>query len=535
MREVFRIRSRERGATDQVVTAGETLFLDERERYQLTFRDPCSAEILRAISDLGGEMLGNHIALLGFRNFVGEAHIAGAHVQVRSTKIGEGGVSRLLQDISDLASGLVFSSGAPTRFQARGLHSSVGPIPYHQLQLVRRSMLVEEPGRRLQDWLHVIERSPTRRIERERPVVPIDRVRRLDQKAMGSVFHHFERMSQLPTTSALSANPLARTLEFGVPPSLHFPTRVASPRGKLSFDTPENRFVRHVVDGCLSLIYRFVDHPRLHTGLRTDCRMMLSILENVAAQAFITEASRLSALVTPTQALAKNDGYRDVLGFWMALQDHVSLPMDPQTVLRLLEGRDVATLYEYWVFLKILETVVAVTGRRPERPPQIHRDEFGESIVVGVPSSVTPDVHVRFNPTFTRTKHSAYSTPLRPDVILSVGATNYAFDAKYRLDALPSDDDDDDGGAATYKRADLYKMHTYRDAIHSLRAAFVVYPGTEFKFFDRSTGTISDAAHLDNLDGVGAIPLRPVDADPMAALRTTIERILVSSTSRVPA
>jgi predicted component of viral defense system (DUF524 family) len=58
--------------------------------------------------------------------------------------------------------------------------------------------------------------------------------------------------------------------------------------------------------------------------------------------------------------------------------------------------------------------------------------------------------------------------------------------------------------------ADLYKMHTYRDAISSARSVWIVYPGSDFCFFDEAHGRISE---LDQLvvpaEGVGAIPVLP--------------------------
>jgi predicted component of viral defense system (DUF524 family) len=50
----------------------------------------------------------------------------------------------------------------------------------------------------------------------------------------------------------------------------------------------------------------------------------------------------------------------------------------------------------------------------------------------------------------------------------------------------------------TYRRGDLYKMHTYRDAIRA-RTVWVLYPGT---------GELEEYTAPDD-GGVGAIPLLP--------------------------
>lgn len=528
MTEAFRYRPRRGGVHELTADVGSTVEFDERREYLLTFPDPCAPHVQDQIRRLGGEIISPGTALLGFGNFVGDASLAGVVVRVVSTKIGQDGVSHLLEEVSELATSLLFSNGSPTVFRSEGTQSYISPVPYHQLQLLRRAMLENPPGRRLQDWLSIIERNPTRRFEQERPVVSIDRVRRLDQRAMSSIFQRLDRLSTVPIGSVLAANPLARVLNFGSPPTLHFPNRVAGPRGRLSYDTAENRFIKHALDASLALIYRFVDHPRLRSGLRADCRVMLSILEHTAAQPFVMEATRLHGFSSPSQALAKADGYREVFSFWMRLEEYVSLPIDPSETQRLLEGRDMASLYEYWVFMKVLQAVVDVVGIKPDQPPRIIRDDMGDTIAIDVPTNIGGDLSVFYNPTYTRTKKSTYSTPLRPDVILKIGDDKHAFDAKYRLDRLNTDEGETDDESATYKRADLYKMHTYRDAIRGLKTAFVVYPGSEFRFFDRHTGALVDPAKLKGADGVGAIPLRPATDEPAALLRSTIARLIAS-------
>jgi uncharacterized protein len=108
----------------------------------------------------------------------------------------------------------------------------------------------------------------------------------------------------------------------------------------------------------------------------------------------------------------------------------------------------------------------------------------------------------------------------RPDIALDVlgGAQAgwHLFDAKFRLDrideVMPLQDDDleaqrGEERRGTFKRADLYKMHAYRDAIVGTRSVWILYLGSEYRFFS------IEGLHLDspvgNFDGVGAIPLPP--------------------------
>lgn len=506
--------------------SGATIQLEEQIEHVVSFPRPISDVDLRRLETLGAEMVQPNLAILSLRNFVGRAALAGVEIEVVSTKLGPEGVSRLLQEISEISSSIIFGWRTPLAFLAAADESSRSPVPYHQLQFLRHLMISESPGARLQDWLGVIERNPTRRFEPERPVVPLNRVRRLDHRAMRSVFTRLERLVPVPATASVANNRLAEKLSFGSPPKPHFPATVAAPRGRLSFDTPENRFAKHVVGECLALVYRFVDHPKLHGELKHDCRQMLGILEEFAALPFVAEAGQLTAFHAPSQALAKADGYRELFAFWGDLTEHVSLPTGNTQVQRLLEGRDVATLYEYWVFTKIVECIVAITGLKPSAAPLIQRDELGESLSLGLTTAIGTKIVACYNRTYRRSNGTAYSTPLRPDVVVQVGDTLHAFDAKYRLVRFEVSDTDADEDAITYKRADLYKMHAYRDAINGLHTATVVYPGTEFVFFQRNGLKQDDPLGIVICDGVGAVPLRPTAADPTYHLKAMLSALL---------
>jgi predicted component of viral defense system (DUF524 family) len=102
-----------------------------------------------------------------------------------------------------------------------------------------------------------------------------------------------------------------------------------------------------------------------------------------------------------------------------------------------------------------------------------------------------------------------YSVSLRPDFLwYRNGKPEVALDAKFRLDRV---DWSDETSTATVKNDDLYKMHTYRDAL-SLRAAVVVYPGDRQVFW-RLNRMVVEADLRDlvagTTTGIGALALMP--------------------------
>lgn len=495
-----------------VAHVGDVVTLAENAEYLIEFPVPPSSSELGAMLEIGYDPISEKMGLLSFRNFVGTTHLAGVCVKVVSTKLGENGASALLEQVSQLSSSLVFGWRSPLGFSATASDASISPIPFHQLQYLREIILRRPSGERLQDYFDVVERNPTRRFMQERPVVPIERARNFDARSVIDVFSHAHWLTGVQEQHSVYGSPLATALRIGEPPSDYFPTRASVSARRLTFDTPENRFIKHFLAECLSIVYRLLDQPNLHVNLRADCREIASILEGASRAAFLKEVAVLSSFASPGQALTKAEGYKELLSLWADLGSHQSLPATEHEANLLLQGKDIALLYEYWVFLQVLQAVSAVSGLACE-PVRVSRSDLGDSLGRGMMVQLSPDISVSFNPSYVRSAGTAYSTPLRPDVVVSLGENRFAFDAKYRLHWLnPLDDSGDD--EATFVRADIYKMHTYRDAITNMQAAFAVYPGTEFVFFERNRGRRNAPSEIATFDGVGAIPARPEDAIP---------------------
>jgi predicted component of viral defense system (DUF524 family) len=76
------------------------------------------------------------------------------------------------------------------------------------------------------------------------------------------------------------------------------------------------------------------------------------------------------------------------------------------------------------------------------------------------------------------------------------------------------------------ERGDLYKMHTYRDALGA-RSVWIIFPG-------RNVGSVHFKPHAAAEDdvpaGVGALPLLPGREDDRAELRAVIRAVLGDST-----
>jgi hypothetical protein len=169
-------------------------------------------------------------------------------------------------------------------------------------------------------------------------------------------------------------------------------------------------------------------------------------------------------------------------------------------------------------------------------------------------------VKFSFNRTFGKTaypKSGSWTQRMRPDYTLSLWPSVFSeedaeeqelivhvhFDAKYKVDNLQylandeeTDIDDEkiseilneektEEKEGTYKRADLLKMHAYKDAIRRTAGAYVLYPGTVHSHPYKGFHEI--------VPGLGAFPISPSnDAEGLDALEKFIGEIVEHFSNR---
>ena len=177
-----------------------------------------------------------------------------------------------------------------------------------------------------------------------------------------------------------------------------------------------------------------------------------------------------------------------------------------------IDLRNIAELYEFWVWFELIEQIQAITGAAPVHRPVA--DAFGAP---GWRSRVEFDGHGTLH--YNRTMRGYSGIALRPDYLWErADGSLIALDAKFRMQR-PTELFDETSGAITIRddrRAtteDLQKMHAYRDAIGGVRAAVVLFPGqvAAFRSPDRQRRAVGLAELLSGaIDGVGAIPMSPL-------------------------
>lgn len=510
---------RRHGPAETAAVAGTTLELDEGRDYFLRFAAPLTPEALTALKDVGYEPFTDTTGVLSFGNFVGVTDVANVRVRVRSRKLSEQAFQALLGETASLSAELIYGWRSPSGFGAARTAPSRRRLRFHDLLLLRHAMLGLPPGERLQDAFDALAASPTRRFVSLYRDVPSWHAQELDAGGLAAMAQHPEWLTPVRPGTGLYDHPLARRLH---PPSRpaarHFPLIVREPARQLSFDTVENRFVRTVLEEAAETVAYFVDHQALSESLRAECRGMQVALEQMGRAAFLEGVGRLRTPPVPTQALLKQAGYREVFELYRVLSSGHALPPSEAEAQRFMDGKDVATLYEYWVFLRVVRALEEALGEAGTPVTVEQKDELGVLLAPGTRVTFPCGLTAAYNQRFERDADDAsYSLAFKPDVTVDWQGRRCVLDAKYRLAWVPTqegaaeadaDEEEEDAGR-TFKRIDLYKMHSYRDALARVESAWVVYPGDVFSFFEAS-GRYRDVPEaLATFSGVGALPLRP--------------------------
>ncbi|TVZ16095.1 DUF2357 domain-containing protein [Maribacter sp. MAR_2009_72] len=322
------------------------------------------------------------------------------------------------------------------------------------------------------------------------------------------------------------------------------PERMTSIRKIDSVDTPENRFIKHALETFLKFCTVINGFATKKSKLDKESLVLIRELESQLHHSLFKDISRPTTLKLNSPVLQRKEGYREVLRVWLMFDLAAKLIWKGGDDVYSGGKKDIATLYEYWLFFKLLDLIQSIFDIEPKDISNLIKktpDGLNLSLkqgkvtaLSGVYNSGTRKLNVRFNynRSFSGKKNypesGSWTTTLRPDYTLSFWPfgikeeeaeiqeliVHIHFDAKYKVanftDFLEKDSDKDlklektENRKGVYKNADLLKMHAYKDAIRRTGGAYVLYPG------DMS---IERRGFHEIIPGLGAFPVRPSKMD----------------------
>lgn len=347
------------------------------------------------------------------------------------------------------------------------------------------------------------------------------------------------------------------TTRFNLPDGHPLKSKIGSVPTKLkvnykteTVDTPENRFVKHALISFQSFCSDFKTKVKDNNRIKTEAAFLEDKLEQYLSHSIFKEISSPTTLPLNSPVLQRKEGYREILRVWLMFD--LAAKMVWHGGQDVYEGnkKDVAVLYEYWLFFKLLDIVKEVFKVESKEIKELIKETEGSLEmqlrqgkhfpIEGVYDGGTRKLNILFsyNRPFSGKKDypdaGSFTKNMRPDYTLSIwpfGISQHEaeaeelivhihFDAKYKVDNITEifgetgnrnqteaeiqkelTEEKKEQNRGTFKREDLLKMHAYKDAIRRTGGAYVLYPGNDSPYNRKGFHEL--------IPGLGAFSIRP--------------------------
>lgn len=367
-----------------------------------------------------------------------------------------------------------------------------------------------------EEAIQKIVSNPTTKWEEEHEVKDIRRIRRFNQKNLKQLVTKSNRME--------ISNDHFLNKTYGL---TSIPTKMDSTRKTESIDTAENRFIKHALEEFLFFCENCELKFEKYSTAKFESGLLATKISTLLNQSFFKQISRPTSLRLDSPVLQRKSGYREVLNAWLKFDLAAKLIWHGGDNVYDAGKKDIATLYEYWLFFTLLDLLKEVFEIEPKSIAELiqyDKDQLslnlkqGTAIAMkGVYKSPSRNLNIQFsyNRSFgggkTFPDSGSYTTSLRPDYTLSIWPeeiteakdaerteliTHIHFDAKYKVknfyELISKSKDEElteeenielikeeaeEVKKGTFKNQDLLKMHAYKDAIRRTGGAYVLYPG----------------------------------------------------------
>ncbi len=432
---------------------------------------------------------------------------------------------RMLEEIAEKCTDLLMQHSSPVVQSFVPDFEKDSETAYQRFAFIKSILEAEE----FESALHKITTAPTTKWKYSLADKSIQSVKRFDRKII-------RQLSSSTQRTRLTNEHLLRKSFRSLPSKIQVTVK------EETVDTPENKFIKFALESFLRICSDF-SHLKGNTRVKKEASVLVDKLETYLNSGLFKDVTALSSVPINNPVLQRKEGYREIYKTWLLFDLAAKLTWKGGEDIYKGNKRDVAVLYEYWLFFKLIELITEVFEfdlPLAETLLEETSDGFGLKIkqgrflpIKGVSHKGSRKLHVQLS--YNRTYKGDQSYPdagswsrnLRPDYTLTIWPfgidedqaeleeliVHIHFDAKYKIETFQEifsdnfqlDIEKEEQRRGSYKRADLLKMHAYRDAIRRTAGAYVLYPGDD-------QPKIKKGFH-ELVPGLGAFAIRPAVAE----------------------
>ena len=308
-----------------------------------------------------------------------------------------------------------------------------------------------------------IIRQPHHQLFTEHEILPVHKVRRTDTTSLKWLEKHPDHL-QCTGDGRFMAD------------------KIMAVRKYVTYDTKENRLAKHMIERTL---YRVEDFKRSYLDYTKESESdgtkrqqdaifvkqinsQTGIIRGRLTGSFLNDIHYNNENVEMSLVFSMAPGYRELFRCYLKMEQALEIFND----IFNMSQKDLATLYEYWCFIK-LNAIVREKLEGKGKKPAVEQDQIITKLKKGSKSEITykiPEsgekVVLSYNP-----ERKQPTVLQKPDNVLSIEKTGangakyeYVFDAKYKIDTKSPYAKENGPGP---QEGDINTMHRYRDAIVS--------------------------------------------------------------------
>lgn len=418
----------------------------------------------------------------------------------------------MLESITDRCTDLIMQIDSPITQHFETDFNSNPKTLYQRFSFVKSLIDSLE----FEEAIQKIVSNPTTKWEEEHEEKDIRRVGRFNNKNIKQLVTKSNRM-QINSDHFLNKT-------YGLE---SIPVKIDSTRKTESIDTAENRFIKNTLEEFLFFCENCELKFENYSTAKFESGLLATKISTLLNQSFFKQITRPTSLKLNSPILQRKSGYREVLSAWLKFDLAAKLIWNGGDNVYDAGKKDIATLYEYWLFFTLLDLLKEVFEIEPKSIAELIKYDNGRLslnlkqgtaiAMKGVYKSPSRNLNIQFsyNRSFgggkTFPNSGSYTTTLRPDYTLSIWPeeiieakdaerteliTHIHFDAKYKVknfyeliskskdeelseeeNIILIEEENEENKKGTFKNQDLLKMHAYKDAIRRTGGAYVLYPG----------------------------------------------------------